>query len=87
MKTLVIAEAGVNHNGDLALAKSLITAASGAGADIVKFQSFKAGKLVAVDAPKALYQRATTGAAETQFEMVRKLELSRADHEGIAISG
>lgn len=80
MKTLIIAEAGVNHNGDLALAKELVTSAAAAGADIVKFQSFITGKNISLHAPKAQYQTATTGAEESQFEMVRKLELSRADH-------
>lgn len=80
MKTLIIAEAGVNHNGNLALAKELVAAAAAAGADIVKFQSFITGKNISFYAPKAQYQTATTGAGESQFEMVRKLELSRADH-------
>lgn len=80
MKTLIIAEAGVNHNGDIELAKQLISAAKAAGADIVKFQSFKAAKLVTKSAEKATYQKGTTDADESQFAMIRKLELSRADH-------
>jgi len=80
MKTLIIAEAGVNHNGDLALAKKLVASAAAAGADIVKFQSFITEKSISIHAPKAQYQRAATGAEESQFEMVRKLELSRTDH-------
>lgn len=80
-KTLIIAEAGVNHNGDMGLARELIAEAARAGADIVKFQSFNTSKIIARSAPKADYQKATTGAAESQFEMVRKLELSVADHE------
>ena len=80
MKTLIIAEAGVNHNGDLALAKELVASAAAAGVDIVKFQSFLTAKSITLHAPKAQYQTATTGAEESQFEMVRKLELSRADH-------
>lgn len=81
MRTLIIAEAGVNHNGDLELAKQLIVSAAEAGADIVKFQSFITSKSISVTAPKAEYQKVATGNDETQFEMVKKLELSRNDHE------
>jgi N,N'-diacetyllegionaminate synthase len=81
MKTLIIAEAGVNHNGDIELAKQLIAAAKAAGADIVKFQTFKTANLVTKTAEKASYQKATTDADESQYAMIRKLELSRADHE------
>lgn len=81
MKTLIIAEAGVNHNGSLDLAKQLVASAAAAGADLVKFQSFITGKSISREAPKAEYQKGTTGADESQYEMVRKLELSRADHE------
>lgn len=81
MKTLIIAEAGVNHNGSRELAIKLIDVAHAAGADYVKFQSFKANKLVSKDAKKAEYQKKTTGALETQYEMIRKLELSEADHD------
>lgn len=81
MKTLIIAEAGVNHNGDLNLARKLIAAAAEAGADVVKFQTFKADNLATKTARKATYQVNTTGAEESQHQMVRKLELSRADHE------
>ena len=81
MKTIVIAEAGVNHNGDMATAKKLIEAAASAGADIVKFQSFKAEKLAIKNAMKADYQITTTGKTESQFDMLRKLELSVAHHE------
>jgi N-acetylneuraminate synthase len=80
MKTLIIAEAGVNHNGDIALAKKLVASAAAAGADLVKFQSFITGKSISLHAPKAQYQIGSTDPAESQFEMVRKLELSRADH-------
>lgn len=81
MKTLIIAEAGVNHNGDIGLAKQLIAAAKSAGADIVKFQTFKTGNVVTKSAEKASYQKGTTDAAESQYAMIRKLELSRMDHE------
>jgi N-acetylneuraminate synthase len=80
MKTLIIAEAGVNHNGDLAMAKQLIAAAVEAGADLIKFQTFNAKNLVSKFAPKAEYQKKATGAAETQLEMLSRLELSPADH-------
>ncbi|MBS1583353.1 MAG: N-acetylneuraminate synthase [Bacteroidetes bacterium] len=80
-RTLIIAEAGVNHNGDLDLARRLIDVAANAGADIVKFQTFKAEKIISAAAPKAAYQQQATGASESQLEMVRKLELSEADHD------
>ena len=81
MKTLIIAEAGVNHNGDLTMARHLIDAAAEAGADIVKFQTFKADRLVTASAKKAAYQMLTTAADESQYEMIRRLELSEAMHE------
>jgi N,N'-diacetyllegionaminate synthase len=81
MKTLIIAEAGVNHNGSLEMARQLVASAAAAGADVVKFQSFVTSKIISREAPKAEYQKGTTGAEESQYEMVRKLELSRADHE------
>lgn len=80
MHTFIIAEAGVNHNGSLELAKKLIDAAAEAKADAVKFQTFKASKLVSVGAPKAEYQKETTDAKESQLEMIAKLQLSEADH-------
>lgn len=76
----IIAEAGVNHNGSLDLARDLIDAAADAGANAVKFQTFKADKLVSRMAAKAGYQIANTGVIESQHEMIRKLELSDADH-------
>lgn len=79
-RTLVIAEAGVNHNGSLDLAKQLIDVAAEAGADVVKFQTFRANRLVTRDASKAVYQAATTDAAESQHEMLRRLELSVPMH-------
>ena len=75
MKTLIIAEAGVNHNGDVALAKKLIDAAAKAGADLVKFQTFNADRLATRTAAKADYQTQTTGGAETQHAMLQRLEL------------
>ena len=80
-RTLVIAEAGVNHNGDLALAKSLIDAAAKAGADLVKFQTFNANRLATLSARKADYQTQTTDGEESQHEMLRRLELSAEMHK------
>ncbi len=79
-RVLIIAEAGVNHNGDLSIAKDLVYAAAEAGADIVKFQSFKAEKLVTKTAEKALYQKENSGADESQYQMLKKLELSEEMH-------
>ena len=83
MPTFIIAEAGVNHNGDLNLAKQLIDVAADAGADAVKFQTFRAEHVVSRHAPKAEYQTRTTDQAESQFEMIRKLELTETDHEAL----
>lgn len=83
MKTLIIAEAGVNHNGDMELAKKLIDAAAEAGVDYVKFQTFKAGKLASRHAEKAKYQAENMGEGGSQLDMLRKLELSEANHEEI----
>ena len=77
----IIAEAGVNHNGDVNLAKRLVDIAKEAGVDAVKFQTFKAEELVTADAGKAQYQKETTDAKESQFEMLRKLELAESDFE------
>jgi len=79
MKTFIIAEAGVNHNGSLELAKKLIDVAVDTGADAVKFQTFKAENVVSSVAPKAEYQLKTTNNQETQLEMIKKLELSFED--------
>ncbi len=80
MRTLVIAEAGVNHNGDIKLAKKLIAVAAEAGADLVKFQTFVTASNISRSAPKAEYQKGSTDPEESQYEMVRKLELSKDDH-------
>lgn len=79
-RTFIIAEAGVNHNGSIDLAKKLIEAAADAGADAVKFQTFKTEKLATPNAPKAEYQRKETASEESQFEMLKKLELDIDTH-------
>jgi N,N'-diacetyllegionaminate synthase len=79
-KVFIIAEAGVNHNGSIDLAKQLIDKSSEAGADAVKFQTFKAEKLVTRSASKAQYQTETTGNDESQFSMIKKLELDYDKH-------
>jgi len=79
-KTLIIAEAGVNHNGDLDLAKQLINAAADAGADLVKFQTFNANRQVTRTAKKADYQTQTTSSTESQHAMLRRLELTEEMH-------
>lgn len=76
-----IAEAGVNHNGDIGIAESLIDAAADAGADAVKFQTFDADRLVTKQAAKADYQREEMGDDSSQYEMLRSYELDREDHE------
>lgn len=80
----IIAEAGVNHNGDIKLAKKLIDAAVAAGADAVKFQTFTAEALVTAGAPKAGYQQETTGNHEDQYQMLKKLELEPQDFKKLA---
>lgn len=81
MNVFIIAEAGVNHNGSILLAKKLIDAASAAGADAVKFQTFKAESLLSKNAQKADYQKQITDPAESQFDMIKKLELDEASHK------
>ena len=81
-KTIIIAEAGVNHNGNIELARQLIDVAALAGVDYIKFQTFKTEKLVSKQAKKADYQIANTkNEQESQFEMLKKLELSEKDHD------
>ena len=79
-KTIIIAEAGVNHNGDIETAKRLIDVASDAGADYVKFQTFKANKIVTKQAKRSDYQNNNTKNLDTQYEMLKKLELNKDSH-------
>ena len=80
-KVLIIAEAGVNHNGSLKLAKQLVDVAAAAGVDIVKFQTFRAENLVSEQAVQADYQKRNLGSSDqSQFSMLKKLELSQVDH-------
>lgn len=81
MSVFIIAEAGVNHNGSIDIAKRLIDAASKTGANAIKFQTFKAENLVIKNAKKAKYQKKITNAKESQFRMLKKLELSIEMHE------
>ena len=81
MRVFIIAEAGVNHNGSIELAKKLIDVASDSGVDAVKFQSFKADNLATKNTQKAIYQKKTTIPKESQFDMLKKLELSIEMHK------
>ena len=83
-KTFVIAEAGVNHNGDMALARALVEVAAAAGADAVKFQTFVADRLVTRGAATAEYQQRALGGETSQYDMLARLELSEADHRMLA---
>ncbi|MCL6446062.1 MAG: N-acetylneuraminate synthase [Alicyclobacillus sp.] len=80
-RTFVVAEIGVNHNGSLDLAKQLVDAAASAGADAVKFQTFRADQLLRTDAPKPEYQRHTTDIDESQYDMLRRFQLSAEAHQ------
>ena len=82
-KVYIIAEAGVNHNGDIKTALKLIDKAKEIGADCIKFQTFKAHKIVTKNSPKANYQLAVTDKSESQFEMLKKLELDFEDYSSI----
>ena len=83
MSVFIIAEAGVNHNGLVSLAKQLIDVAVEAGADAVKFQTFKAENLVSKNTEKAEYQKRTTSVSESQFDMLKKLELDMETHKEV----
>ncbi|MBU4448861.1 MAG: N-acetylneuraminate synthase [Proteobacteria bacterium] len=83
----IIAEAGVNHNGSIEMAKQLIEVAAGAGADAVKFQTFTAENVISRGAPKADYQKVTTDTTESQLEMLQRLELDQAAHEELLVYG
>jgi N,N'-diacetyllegionaminate synthase len=83
MPTIIIAEAGVNHNGDLRIAKQLVSAAARAGADLVKFQTFSAQRLTTKNAPKAAYQKRASERHQSQFDMLSKLELTPQMHESL----
>ena len=81
MSVMIIAEAGVNHNGDIRMAKKLIDVAADAGADLIKFQTFSADRLVTENASKDDYQKHATDSSESQKAMLRKLELTEVMHQ------
>ncbi len=80
-KAFIIAEAGVNHNGNIEIARKMVDAAFQAGADAIKFQTFKAERILSNFAPKAEYQKRTTGSGESQFSMLKRLELDITVHK------
>jgi len=80
-KVFIIAEAGVNHNGSIELAKKMVDAAKESCVDAVKFQTFKAERVVTKKAEKAQYQKDITNELESQFEMLKKLELDAEAHK------
>ena len=82
-RTMIIAEAGVNHNGDIDIARLLVDAAAESGADYVKFQTFKAARLVTPSAAKAEYQKLASVEAESQYDMLKRLELDLEMHENL----
>ena len=84
-KVFIIAEAGVNHNGSIEIAKKLVDIALDSGADGVKFQSFKSENIVTKVAERASYQKENQGGELTQFEMLKKLELSIENHKELKI--
>jgi N,N'-diacetyllegionaminate synthase len=85
MRVFIIAEAGINHNGSVDLAKKLIDVASNAGADAVKFQTFKAENIVTKNAQKTMYQKKATKIEESQFHMLKKLELNIEMHKELLL--
>ena len=80
MSATIIAEAGVNHNGDIKIAKKLVDAASNANADYIKFQTFKAESLASINSKKSNYQRINTKNNESQYDMLKSLELDKDNH-------
>ena len=77
---IIIAEAGVNHNGSMNYAKKLVDISSASGADIIKFQTFKTSELVSKQVLKAKYQKSQKYTNETQYQMLKKLEISKKFH-------